>query len=156
MGTTTHTAPEMAGVARPVHAAEALALGRLVDHLRQAVAGEEGAVKLLLDVAGYGEAQVVSTSVIRLLCDLLEDLSEGRVVTIAPYGLPVGTETAANALGVSRPWLTKLIDRGDLPGERVGSKRRVQLGDLVAFRRSDDARRRAAASDWSFLDEPAD
>lgn len=140
----------------PLDAGDALAIGRLADVLRPAVAGEAGEVELLFQVGGVGATEAVPASVVRLVCDLLDDLSAGRAVTIAPYDLPVGTEAAAVLLGVSRPWVTTLVDRGDLPGERNGSKRRIRLGDLLAFRRADDARRRAAASDWSFLDEQAD
>lgn len=137
-------------------ARDALGIGRLADAVRQAVAGEGDEVKLSLQVGGFATSEVVPAGVVRLVAELLEDLSEGRVVTVAPYDLPVGTEAAAAMLGVSRPWLTTLVDRGELPGERTGSKRRVRLGNLVGFRRADDARRRAAADEWSFLDEPAD
>ena len=136
-------------------AKDALALGRLADALRAVATGDE-AMKLLIEVAGTGGSAVTPASAIRLVCDLLEDLSEGRKVTIAPYEMPVGTEAAGELLGVSRPWVTTLVDRGDVPGVRVGSKRRIRLGDLISFRRADDARRRDAASDWSFLDEPTD
>jgi excisionase family DNA binding protein len=76
------------------------------------------------------------------IADLLDDISEGRHVTIAPYDLAIGTERAAELLGVSRPWLTALLDRGDIPMVRNGSKRRVRLGDLIAYRRAEDLRRR--------------
>lgn len=142
-------------VGESLGADQALTVGRLADLLRQTVSGGDAEVKLLVEVSGVGAAQTVPARVVRLICDLLDDLSEGRAVTVAPYDLPVGTEAAATLLGVSRPWVTTLVDRGDLPGERTGSKRRVRLGDLLAFRRADDARRRAGASDWSFLDEPA-
>jgi excisionase family DNA binding protein len=88
------------------------------------------------------------------LLDLLDDVAEGRDVTVAPAGLPVGTELASELLGVSRPWLTTLLDRGDIPSTRAGSKRRVRLGDLLAYRRADDERRRQALT-WEFLDEDA-
>ena len=136
-----------------LEARDALAAGRIADALRQAIAGEAGDVKLLLQLDGFAVSEAVPAGVVRQMSDLLDDLSEGRTVTIAPYDMPVGTEAAADMLGVSRPWLTRLIDRGDLPGARNGAKRRLRLGDLVAFRRADDARRRAAASDWSLLDE---
>jgi hypothetical protein len=100
-------------------AGDAVAVGRLADVLRQAAVGEDD-VKLLVEVGGVGAAQVVPASVVRLVCDLLDDLSEGRGVTVAPYDVPVGTEAAAVLLGVSRPWVTTLMDRGDLPGERIG------------------------------------
>ena len=87
-----------------------------------------------------------------MIVELLEDISEGRDVTSAPAGLPLGTEVASDLLGVSRPWLTTLLDRGDIPSSRVGSKRRIRLGDLLAYRRSDDTRRREGLT-WEFVDE---
>ena len=86
------------------------------------------------------------------LLDLLDDLSEGRDVTSAPAGLPVGTEVASALLGVSRPWLTTPLDRGEIASVRNGSKRRIGLGDLVAYRRTDNARRRDRLT-WDFLHE---
>jgi hypothetical protein len=38
--------------------------------------------------------------------NLLDDIGEGRDVTVAPYDLAIGTERAAEILGLSRPWLT--------------------------------------------------
>lgn len=95
---------------------------------------------------------VVPAALAAVLVELLEDISEGRDVTSAPAGLPVGTELASDLLGVSRPWLTTLLDRGDIPSSRVGSKRRIRLGDLLAYRRSDDIRRRDALT-WDFLNQ---
>jgi excisionase family DNA binding protein len=84
----------------------------------------------------------VPVAALRALVDLLEDLSEGREATVAPADLAVGTAEAARLLGVSRTWIAELIDRGDLPGERVGSKRRVPLDALVAQRREQLTRQR--------------
>lgn len=88
----------------------------------------------------------------RLIAALLDDVSFGRDVTSAPADLPIGTEVASDLLGVSRPWLTKLLDRGDIPSTRIGTKRRMRLGDVLAYRRADDERRDRALT-WEFLDE---
>ena len=88
----------------------------------------------------------------RLIAALLDDVSFGRDVISAPADLPIGTEVASDLLGVSRPWLTKLLDRGDIPSTRIGTKRRMRLGDVLAYRRADDERRDRALT-WEFLDE---
>jgi excisionase family DNA binding protein len=85
------------------------------------------------------------------IADLLADVSEGRHVTVAPYDLAIGTERAAELLGVSRPWLTAILDRGDIPMVRNGTKRRVRLGDLIAYRRATDHRRRGTQT-WKVDD----
>lgn len=89
---------------------------------------------------------------VQALLPTLDDIALGRDVTSAPASLPIGTELAAELLGVSRPWLITMLDRGEIPSTRVGSKRRVRLGDLLSFRRADDERRGRAVS-WEFLDE---
>ena len=79
---------------------------------------------------------------VALIAGLLGDLRDGHAVAVAPYDLVVGTSQAAETLGVSRPWLVAMLDRGDLPMRKYGSKRRVLLGDLMAFRRAQDRHRR--------------
>lgn len=44
------------------------------------------------------------------------------------------TTQAASILGVSREWAARMIDRGELPGHRVGKHRRVALRDVLAVR----------------------
>jgi len=121
----------------------------LADDLRAAGTSEQA-----VTIAVGDHSHQLPPDLVALLLDLLDDVAEGRDVTVAPTGFPVGTELASELLGVSRPWLTTLLDRGDIPSTRVGSKRRVRLGDLLAYRRADDARRRQALT-WEFLDEDA-
>ena len=121
------------------------AAAHLADDFRAASAVERAAT-----IAVGGREFQLAPDLVALLLDLLDDVAEGHDVTVAPAGLPVGTELASELLGVSRPWLTTLLDRGDIPSTRVGSKRRVRLGDLLAYRRADDARRRQALT-WKFL-----
>jgi excisionase family DNA binding protein len=121
----------------------------LADDLRAAGTSEQA-----VTIAAGDHSYQLSPDLVALLLDLLDDVAEGRDVTVAPAGLPVGTELASELLGVSRPWLTTLLDRGEIPSTRVGSKRRVRLGALLAYRRADDARRSQGLT-WEFLDEEA-
>ena len=90
-------------------------------------------------VIGDTAAEVPAAVAVEI-AGLLRDAGDGASVVAAPFDLPVGTEVAADLLGVSRPWLTTLLDRGVIPMQRNGSKRRVRLGDLIAYRRAESRR----------------
>lgn len=70
----------------------------------------------------------------------------------------------AERLGMSRTHLYKVLDRGEIPFERVGRDRRIHLTDLVDYeRRRQSARRELAeqfarqqAADHEAIDEIAD
>ena len=103
-------------------------------------AEEAGKSAATVRVVIGGTAADVPAAVAVEIAGLLRDVGGGTSVVAAPFDLPVGTEAAANLLGVSRPWLTTLLDRGVIPMQRNGSKRRVRLGDLIAYRRAESRR----------------
>lgn len=53
-------------------------------------------------------------------------------------GAAYGLSAAANALGVSRTRLRALLERGALPGYRVGYQWRVRVADVDAYLRGRD------------------
>jgi excisionase family DNA binding protein len=59
----------------------------------------------------------------------------------------MSTQVAANLLGVSRPFLIKLLEAGEIPFDKVGSHRRVRAGDLRAYQARRDKRRRQVLED---------
>jgi excisionase family DNA binding protein len=75
---------------------------------------------------------------------MLSALSEGDAVVVVPMGTDLTTQEAANLLGVSRPYLIRLINQGRIPCEWVGSHRRIRVEDVLAYRRSSQAKQRGA------------
>lgn len=73
-------------------------------------------------------------SMYRLLLQVVEALSAGRAVTVAPRSTTLTTQQAADLLGVSRPTVVRLIDAGHLPAQRPGTRRQVLLSDLLEYR----------------------
>ena len=79
----------------------------------------------------------------QVLGDFLEIIAEGQSVAVVPTEEEIGTQEAADILGVSRPFLVKLLDSGAIPSRKVGVQRRVRVADIVAYqKREKEARRK--------------
>lgn len=91
--------------------------------------------------------------VVRLFLDVLTQLGRGRAVTILPKKVELTTQEVADYLNVSRPYVVKLIETGQLPARAVGTRRRVAFQDLAKFDEVDRKRRRAALDELARLDQ---
>jgi excisionase family DNA binding protein len=95
-------------------------------------------------------------SVRALVQQLLSEVAQGHAVQLVPVHAELGTQDAADLLGVSRPHLVKLLDEGQLPSWKVGSHRRLRLQDLLAYRDMRDAARQQAMQALADLDQELD
>jgi excisionase family DNA binding protein len=80
----------------------------------------------------------------RILVRIVEDLADGKAVSLTPAAQEMTTQEAARFLGVSRQFLVRLLDEGKIAFHRVGTHRRVALQDLISFRKARDRRRHDA------------
>ncbi len=76
----------------------------------------------------------------------LEIMAEGNSVAVLPIDKEIGTQEAADLLGVSRPYLVKLLDSNAVPSRKVGVQRRVKVADILSYQqREKEARRQVLA-----------
>lgn len=99
-----------------------------------------------------GERVQLPFEVFTTLMTVVEAMSEGNAITVAPVHKMLTTQEAAQFLGVSRPTVVKLLEQGAIPFEKTssGRHRRVRLTDLLEHQNAAREQRRR------LLDEMAD
>lgn len=104
---------------------------------------EEDHVEFLLD------DQVVSlpASAVKMLLSLLDQMAKGNPVSLVPMHAELTTQQAADALNVSRPFLIKLLENGQLPFRKVGTHRRIYFADLMEYKRVNQEKRLEALAE---------
>jgi excisionase family DNA binding protein len=73
-------------------------------------------------------------SATKLLLDVLTHIANGNAVIVLPVHREISTQQAADLLNVSRPHLIHMLERGQLPYRQVGTRRKVQLKDVLDFK----------------------
>lgn len=89
-----------------------------------------------------GDEVKVPAPLYKVLLQAAATLVSGYPVIVAPVNRKLTTQEAADLLNVSRPYLVRLLDRGDIPFEKVGRHRRVTFGDLMKYKQQRMADRR--------------
>ena len=75
----------------------------------------------------------------------LENLAAGHHVSVLSRDEELTTVQAAEVLNVSRPYLIKLLESGEILYRMVGTHRRVNTDSLLAFKARADSRAYDAA-----------
>lgn len=96
--------------------------------------GPAGPGRCFLVGSTPGDQMEIPEALYRTLQVVVEALSRGLAVTVAPQPLTLTTQQAADLLGISRPTLIKLLEAGELPFHTVGTHRRIGLQDVVDYR----------------------
>ena len=104
--------------------------------------GRQPSVRIqLLDDGEAPDTIAVPASALRLFLHILTEMAQGNAVTLIPTHAELTTQQAADLLNVSRPYLVKLLEEGQIPFRTVGKYRRVRFDDVMAFKRKDDEAR---------------
>lgn len=92
----------------------------------------------------HGDRIELPKPVFATLLRILKMMNEGRAIVMFPEDETFTTQAAANYLGVSRQHLVSLLESEQIPFHKVGTHRRVNFKDLLAYERRRDTGRRKA------------
>ena len=104
--------------------------------------GNTRKVKLCVDGLDPIESIALPSSIFAQIIDLLAKLGNGDAVTIVPVQADVTTTQAAELLGMSRPFLIKLLERGELPFHMIGTHRKLKASDVTRYKNVRSIKRR--------------
>lgn len=108
------------------------ALARVSSRTLAACIGHGASARLRV-VDGDNEIEV-PVAALRMLVDILANMAEGNAISIVPIHAELTTQQTADFLGVSRPHVVGLVERGELPHHKAGTHRRIYFKDVLAYR----------------------
>lgn len=114
---------------------------QIANQLRRILASQkDGAAKLrVLDPKTRKPVEITLTPAMSdLFLELLRHIGSGDAVTLVPIQQMLTTQQAADLLNMSRPYLIKLIEKGDIPHSMVGRHRRLKAEDVFAYKTTRD------------------
>src|SRR5271155_455029 len=115
--------------------------------LAGALTKANGTVRLRLEEPeGVNEPITVPATAFRLLVAILTEMARGNAVRVIPLHAELTTGEAAELLNVSRPYVVRLLDEGQIPSHKVGTHRRALFKDVMAYR-EEQCRARSAVLD---------
>ncbi|MEO3792740.1 helix-turn-helix domain-containing protein [Nonomuraea sp. B10E15] len=125
-------------------------LDQLADAIRHSSSGHAELV------GAGGERIVLPDEVLEVLQLVVLAMAAGQAVTIAPHHQTMTTQEAADLLGVSRPTVVRLLERGEIPFEQPGRHRRLLLRDVLAYQERRRHQRQASLDRMVEISEEAD
>jgi excisionase family DNA binding protein len=94
-----------------------------------------------LRLGGEGAAEVeIPCPILELILRTLARAAAGKRVRLVEEDDEVSPEKAAEFLRVSRPYLVKKLEEGEIPFHFVGTHRRIAIADLIEYKRRRRAR----------------
>jgi excisionase family DNA binding protein len=104
-------------------------------------------------IGPQGEEIELPMSLFHVLRQIIHHLMRGRAISIVPFSKELSTQEAADILNVSRPFLIKLLEQGELPFTKVGTHRRIRFDDLMNYKRQRDSNRKAGLAEIAHISE---
>ena len=122
---------------------------RLALSMLRHVNRDKTSVQMHINREGGGPAVAVSVpaDAFALWMEMLDHFAKGHAVSVVPVYAEVTTQQAADLLNVSRPYLIRRLESGEIPFRMVGTHRRIRVVDVLAFKNRDDLHRERILDD---------
>lgn len=104
-------------------------------------------------VGSNGEDIEIPESLGTVLRQAVQHLSRGDAVAVVPVQTELTTQQAADLLNISRQYLVRVLDRGEIPFHMVGTHRRLRFDDVMEYKRRRDAERRQGLDELTQLSQ---
>lgn len=90
-----------------------------------------------------GRQVALPSSLAEVLRASAREVADGHALTVLPSDAMLTPAEAAELLGLSRPFVARLLDGGEIPSERLPDSRhrRIRLADVLAFAEGRERRR---------------
>lgn len=88
-----------------------------------------------IKIQGTDEFITIPKKAMAILSTIIENMTEGKSISIVSSKSELSTQQVAEMLNVSRPHVVKLLETTKIPFRKVGSHRRVLLKDVIEFKR---------------------
>ena len=95
----------------------------------------------------------IPISALRLLADILKELSNGNPISLVPIATEMTTQAAAEFIGCSRPHIVKLVEKGEIPFTKIGKHRRIKFEDVARYRKAMKTQQKDAINKLMEMDE---
>lgn len=109
--------------------------------------------KLSLNRSADQDFIMVPSELSAVVAQVLSIVAAGGTVTLGSMPEELSTSNAAEQLGVSRPTLMKMIERGEIEAHKVRTHTRLRSSDVIEFRKVRQARRRHAFEELRELED---
>ena len=99
---------------------------------------------------------MVPARVAHMFQTILEQLAQGKAVTIVPNDALLTTQDAADMLNVSRPFLIKLLEKEKVQIQKVGNRRKISFDAIKKLKAKLQSDSQQALRDLAELDRELD
>lgn len=100
-----------------------------------------------------GQVVALPESAMQLLVKMLDAIGQGDAVALTPVQEEITTQQAADILNVSRPYFVQLLENDEIPYRKVGTRRRVRLEDVLAYKEDMYQKRLETLNDLTAYDQ---